>query len=477
MFRVAKKSIYEHTFRVLVRPARWSLQAGRFALPLITALDFIFRNTILRFNFSTFPKRIQDDKYVMLRGLFYSVLRADPSKKTLDVVSKSILMNYFGREQRKKFQEEHGLRPPSFFVISPFKGCNLRCSHCYANSATEYDKLDYEIVARIIYEAKEFWGCRFVVISGGEPFMYRSQRKGILDIAEEHNDCLFLVYTNGTLITEEVAHRMAELANITPAVSVEGFRETTEMRRGKGSFDRILNGMENLRRAGVPFGLSLTATRQNAEEIVSDEFLDFFFEKKGASYAWLFHYMPIGRDVCADLMLTPEQRIRLWQRTWEIVREKKILFADFWNHGTVSNGCIAGGRPGGYFYIDWHGNVAPCVFFPYTAVNIKEIYERGGNLNDVLTTPFFRAIRRWQDSYGYASKGLNSKTDWLRPCPIRDHYEEARRIIDRYRPKPIDEAAASALKNREYYKMMVDFDQALEKTTRKIWEREYLRKG
>jgi len=94
--------------------------------------------------------------------------------------------------------------------------------------------------------------------------------------AEKHPDVLFMFYTNGTLIDEKTAQRIAALGNVTPAISVEGWHERTDERRGVGVFDKILAAMEQLRKAGVFFGISLTATRHNVEEILSEEFIDYF---------------------------------------------------------------------------------------------------------------------------------------------------------------------------------------------------------
>ena len=116
------------------------------------------------------------------------------------------------------------------------------------------------------------------------------------------------MYTNGTLINEKMAQRMAEVGNITPAISVEGFEKETDGRRGKGVYKRILKAFENLRNTGVPFGISITAMKSNAEFVLSDEFMDFYFEQQGAIYGWIFQYMPIRRNYTLDLMVTPEQR-------------------------------------------------------------------------------------------------------------------------------------------------------------------------
>src|SRR6056297_491309 len=118
---------------------------------------------------------------------------------------------------------------------------------------------------------------RFVTISGGEPFVYKSEGKTLLDIFEKYNDVFFLVYTNGTLITPKVADRLAKAGNVTLAISVEGFERETDARRGKGVFKKILQAFENLRNAGVPFGTSVTPTSQNVDLLLTDEFYDYYF--------------------------------------------------------------------------------------------------------------------------------------------------------------------------------------------------------
>jgi MoaA/NifB/PqqE/SkfB family radical SAM enzyme len=368
------------------------------------------------------------------------------------------------------FVQEFGINPPSTLTISPGKTCNLQCTGCYASAGPTAEKLDWSSFDRIITEAKTLWGVRFLVISGGEPLAYRSEGKGLLDAAEKHPDVLFMFYTNGTLIDEKTAQRMAALGNVTPAISVEGWRERTDERRGVGVFDKILAAMEQLRKAGVFFGISLTATRHNVEEILSEEFINYFFEQQGAFYGWIFQYMPIGRSFTLDLMPTPEQRLWMWKRSWEIVKKRKIFLADFWNHGTLSNGCIAGGRArgGGYLYIDWDGHVSPCVFVPYSPVNVKDIYAKGGTLNDVWANPFFADIRGWQESY------MQSKGNWLAPCLNRDHHAVLNHLIAKHEPEPIDESAREALIDPDYGRGLEHYGELYENLSESIWHEQYL---
>ncbi|RME01962.1 MAG: radical SAM protein [Calditrichaeota bacterium] len=303
--------------------------------------------------------------------------------------------------------------------------------------------------------------------------MWRSQGKDIIDLAAEHQNTFFMMYTNGTLIDEKKAARLAEVGNLTPAISVEGLQAETDARRGKGVFKQILKAMQNLREFGVPFGISVTATRNNADLLLTDEFVDFFFDKQGAIYGWIFQYMPIGRSYTLDLMITPEQRRRMYEREQQIIREKGIFIVDFWNGGPISNGCISAGRPGGYFYIDWNGNVSPCVFFPYSKHNIVQIYKEGGNINTALTSPYFQSLRKWQQEYGYGRPPDQVKNQIV-PCPIRDHYRLAYKVISEHGAQPIDPESAEALKDKEYRDGLAAYGDRVSELTADIWEQEYI---
>ena len=426
------------------------------------------------------PYKVQEDKFYVLRNLFYSVDKAlrqeliSPSvrRALLKIFVENVILGE--KDRRTPFIKQYGVEPPAFVTISPGKRCNLRCVGCYASSSSQNaEKLDYDVVSRIVRETREKWGSHFTVISGGEPLMWRSRGKDIIDLAAEHQQTYFMMYTNSTLINIHTARRLAEVGNITPAISVEGLEKETDTRRGKGVFRQILKAMANLREFGIPFGISVTATRHNAELLMSDEFMDFFFDAQGAIYGWIFQYMPIGRHFTLDLMITPEQRLAMYEREQYLIREKKRFLVDFWNGGPVSNGCISAGRSGGYYYIDWNGNISPCVFFPYSKVNINRIFRHGGDINTALTTPYFQSIQKWQKAYSY-NKLATETGNQIVPCPIRDHHEMARKIIAEHRASPLDPAAAEALKDHDYYHGMIDYGKRVDKLTNEIWEQEYI---
>jgi hypothetical protein len=185
--------------------------------------------------------------------------------------------------------------------------------------------------------------------------------------------------------------------------------------------------------------------------------------------------MPIGRAFTLDLMPTPEQRLWLWRRSWELIRERRVFLPDFWNHGTAVDGCISAGR--GYFHIDWNGAVSPCVFVPYSPVNINAVYARGGTLNDVWAEPFFADIRAWQREYGFEQRSPEEVSNWLAPCIIRDHHETFRRLITLHKPEPTDPNAREALNDEEYSRGLAAYGRKWNELSGKVWEQHYLRRG
>ena len=368
----------------------------------------LYKNMVEKDN-QLYSKNARIDRFNGVKAMYLSVLknlnRGIISKKAAKRLIETLVEQVFFQDKCRKsaimsFEKKYGLKPPLFITLSPTKRCNLHCIGCYASSTAEAaETLDWTTVDKIMTELHDEMGMRFFVISGGEPLMYKSDEKTILDLPKKWKDCFFLMYTNGTLITNSVAKEMAELGNITPAISVEGFEKETDNRRGKGIHKQILKAMENLRNNGVLFGVSVTATRNNTNILLTDEFYNFYFEELGATYMWMFQYMPIGRKFTTELMVTPEQRFQLFKKWKQILSEKEWFVADFWNSAILSDGCISCGRQGGYFYIDWNGNIMPCVFVPYYKHNVKQLFFEGKKIADALFSDFFVKGREWQSKY------------------------------------------------------------------------------
>ncbi len=309
--------------------------------------------------------------------------------------------------KRHRIKEKEGFYPPSLLVVSPTMRCNLKCYGCYAGNYTKDEDLPFEEFDRIIREGKEL-GIYLYIVSGGEPFVW----DGLMDIFEKHDDCVFQVYTNGTLLDDETCARIVDLGNVWPCISVEGLERGTDERRGKGTFKKITRAMESLNKRKGVFGFSLTVTRQNAEFVTSDEFIDEWVSR-GCFLGWVFVYIPIGRKPDVNLMPTPEQRRMVGRRVRHIRSTQPIFIADFWNDGDYVDGCIAGAKK--YLHINCHGDVEPCVFAHFAVDNIK-----GKKLKDVINSAFFRCIQ---------AKQLLA-TDHRMPCMIIDHPEILRSVVE-----------------------------------------------
>lgn len=357
-----------------------------------------------------------------------------------------------GRKIRVALQEKEGYRYPVFGIISPTMRCNLRCIGCYAGDYTQKDDLHIEMVDSVIQQGKEL-GMYFFVILGGEPFI----RKDILDIFEKHNDCYFLAYTNGTLITDDLAKKLAELGNVALAVSVEGFEHETDKRRGKGMHTKILKAMENLKKHRILFGFSCTVIKDNANKVGKKDFLQYYIDK-GCKFGWYFQYIPIGLKPNVKLMTTPEQRKDFRAEVMENRRKKPIAVADFWNDGPLVDGCLAGRM---YFHVICTGDVEPCVFCHFAVDNVKE-----KPLKDVLKSPFFKAIR--------AKNPYRENKNLLTPCMIIDNPEIMREVCKKCGAHSTHPGSDSIIKSPKITKHLDKYSKEYHKLMDPVWEKEYL---
>lgn len=179
---------------------------------------------------------------------------------------------------------------PAFVMISTTESCNLACSGCWVSGGGR-KALTTEQLDGIITSCKEK-GSYFFGILGGEPLMY----KGLLDIMEKHSDCYFQVFTNGILLTDEVAMRFKKMGNVTPLISIEGLQEESDARRGKNDvFGRTLDGVRACRKAKLIFGASASICKSNYNDLVNREYIE-WIAKQGAHYLWYYIYRPVGAE-------------------------------------------------------------------------------------------------------------------------------------------------------------------------------------
>ncbi|WP_313344183.1 radical SAM protein [Sedimentibacter sp.] len=344
--------------------------------------------TVLRDKDSNWYKFVKD---------LYTDIDSDVRKKMFEnfIINATII----GGRRQEKARAENDCNIPWAILMDPTSACNLKCIGCWAADYGHRMNMDFDTLDNIIKQGKKL-GTYMYIYSGGEPLV---RKDDIIKLCEKHSDCAFLAFTNATLIDEKFADDILMVKNFVPAISVEGFEEETDFRRGKGAYKAVTRAMEILKNKNLPFGISCCYTSQNADVIGSEKYIDDMIEK-GAKFAWFFTYIPVGNDAATELLATAEQREYMYHQVRRFRNTKPIFTLDFWNDGEYVNGCIAGGKC--YLHINANGDIEPCAFIHYSDTNIHE-----STLLQAYKNPLFMQYRQNQP--------FNSNL--LKPCPLLDN--------------------------------------------------------
>ena len=335
---------------------------------------------------------------------------------------------YRGFRIAQDMKKKHDINIPWIILVDPTSACNLKCTGCWSAEYGHLIQLSYEELDRIITEGEEL-GIYAWLMTGGEPLIRKAD---ILKLAEAHPYSSFHIFTNGTLIDDAFCEEVVRLGNIAPSISLEGFEEVNDLRRGKGVFQKVMHAMDTMKKHKLLFGTSICYTSSNYKTVTSDEFLDMIISK-GVKYTWYFHYMPVGNDASTDLLLTPEQREYMYHRVREIRAGeggKPIIAVDFQNDGEYVSGCVAGGKY--YCHINPNGDVEPCVFIHYSSANIHDM-----SLLDCLKQPLFKAYK--------ANQPFNP--NHLKPCPMLENPEKLIQMVHETGAKSTDLQSPETVEN------------------------------
>jgi radical SAM protein with 4Fe4S-binding SPASM domain len=261
-----------------------------------------------------------------------------------------------------------GQRVPINGSIEVTRRCNLRCAHCYNNlplgdQEARGSELTYEEHCRIIDEITEA-GCLWLLYTGGEIFA----RKEFLDIYTyaKQKGLLISLFTNGTLITPEIADYLVQWRPFSIEITLYGrTRETYERITGiPGSYDRCMQGIRLLMERDLPLKLKTMAITINKHEIW--EMKRFVEEELGLEFK--FDSMIHCRIDCSQrplaLRLSPEEVVALDLQDPKRVAEWK-KFAEQFNgpvrlaeHADELYDCGGGINS---FAIDPSGMLSTCV--------------------------------------------------------------------------------------------------------------------
>lgn len=289
--------------------------------------------------------------------------------------------------KKRRKAEDAGDHIPPFLIASITSQCNLHCAGCYSRcnhatvDAAPVRQLTSEEWLKIFDEADEL-GVSFILLAGGEPMI----RRDIIEAAGRKPNILFPIFTNGTFMDEKYFDLFDRCRNLLPVMSIEGEREITDARRGKGVYDRLINNMDELHRRNLIFGASVTVTTENLKEVSSRSFLKSLSDR-GCKAVIFVEYVPVT-DESRELAPGDADREYLHQ---EIMRLRKdcpeMVYIAFPGDEKSSGGCVAAGR--GFFHINSHGGAEPCPFSPYSDINVRDT-----SLQAALKSPLFLALQQ-----------------------------------------------------------------------------------
>lgn len=311
---------------------------------------------------------------------------------------------------RKRTMERIGAPVPWVVEISPTQRCNYHCVGCYSRQHHVEDELAADELDALFAEAEEL-GVVGIVVTGGEPLL----RPELPELMERHGRLTFVPFTNGALMTPEIAQRLARCGNVVPFVSIEGFPADTDFRRQPGAHDAALRALDLLRDAGACTAFSAMVTTHNADRLGSDGFVDEMIAH-GCAIGGFSEYAPCGPTPRLDWVLSPEQRADFRRCVLRLRRCKPIVIVHFPDdeYGEA-NRCNAAGDH--TLHINAQGNVEPCPFAPIACDNVRD-----GGLLAAFQSPYLRAIRE--------------HPTLLRrhrlPCAMLEHLDELKELAEQF---------------------------------------------
>jgi radical SAM protein with 4Fe4S-binding SPASM domain len=259
-------------------------------------------------------------------------------------------------------------RIPINGMIEVTERCNNQCAHCYVNlpladREARSNELTFEEHCRILDEITAA-GCLWVCFTGGEIFI----RKDFLDIYTyaKRKGLLVTLFTNGTLITPQIADHLVEWRPFNVEITLYGHtRETYEKVSGvPGSYERCLEGIHLLMVRGLPLRLKTTALTLNKDEIADMK----QFAKESLELDFRFDAIINPRCDCScsplDVRLAPAEVVALDLQESERVEEWKKLNAQFDGDSQGSEKSDLLWQCGGglnSFAVDAYGKLQICV--------------------------------------------------------------------------------------------------------------------
>ncbi len=312
-------------------------------------------------------------------------LLTEPDKRVL----RKFIWNFGWKGMRavEKFQKrlKHGEFFPAFLFISVTDQCNLACQGCWVTPCSPGRELDSTTLNSLIETCKRK-GSFFFGILGGEPLLH----KGLLQVFEQHPECYFLLFTNGTLITDGIAGELRRLGNVSPLISIEGLTDVSDERRGgRDVYARTMAGVEQCRKNRLVIGAATSVCRSNLHDLASGSFIQ-DLTQRGVHYLWYYIYRPVGPRPAPELALSHEQIVELRRFIVDIRRHAPMLIVDaYWDH---QGKALCPAAVGMAHHIGPGGDIEPCPPLQFACDNVRD----GRPLEELFGQPgFLQAFRKF----------------------------------------------------------------------------------
>jgi MoaA/NifB/PqqE/SkfB family radical SAM enzyme len=316
---------------------------------------------------------------------------------------------YKGMRSVQKFKKrlKQGIHFPPFLFISVINSCQLRCQGCWVDVASKRQMIELDDMNRIINDAKKH-GNSFFGILGGEPFMHPQ----LFDILAAHPDCYFQIFTNGQLITDDVAKRLRKLGNATPLISIEGTEVVSDDRRGgKDVLNKTMQGLENCVKNHLIVGVATSVCQTNID-LVSESWLRRLIEM-GVHYCWFHTYRVVGPKPAVELALTPEQVVKIRHFAVNMRAKLPIGIVDaYWDDKGEALCPMATGVS---HHIGPSGSIEPCPIIQFATENIRD----DQSLYQLVTKSEF--LRDFREASAQATRGcvVLERPDLVRDLVIK----------------------------------------------------------
>ncbi|MHC4983092.1 MAG: radical SAM protein [Planctomycetota bacterium] len=273
---------------------------------------------------------------------------------------------------------------PPFLFISVTSACNLRCQGCWVTVDGPRKQLNLEALDKIIQAGAQQGNYSYGIL-GGEPLLHEK----LTELFARHRGRYFLLFTNGTLITDSLARRLRKLGNVTPLVSIEGRESTSDIRRGgRDVYAASMRGLDLCRKHRLITGVATSLCKSNITELLTRRFIDELIDR-GVHYLWLYIYRPVGADPAPELCLSPNEVLQVRRFVVETRPHVPILIVDaYWD---ADGRALCPAAAGVSFHIGPGGHVEPCPPIQFARENINN----GQGIFDAINrSNFLRAFRQ-----------------------------------------------------------------------------------